>query len=168
MEKNKILTVVLAIAFTTLLVFGLVMAVDAVRGMGRGRTGFLPKGGCMQWAGEKPMNNTSLMGELGLPGNATREQVQEAVWKKRLSELGLTEDNTIRECMEAVKARRQGMQEQRMQEITQKLGLPEDATEEQLREAIKGDTSGRPFMGNGNYTNHWPRMRRMGGCRFGG
>jgi hypothetical protein len=148
LEKNKIFTAGLAIASIALLVFGLVMAVDAVRGIGKRKGAFnVYCKGRMQWTGEKPPNRTTITQELGLSENATREEIGEALWNKRLSELGLTQDSTIGEYREAVKAERQEMREQRIREMREKIGLPENATMDDIWTAFKGDKGKSPCAG---------------------
>jgi len=78
-----------------------------------------------------------MMEELGLPENATREQVDDALWEKRLKDLGLTWDSTIAEYRDAVKARMLERRQEGLKSMREKLGLAEDATEEQVKEALR-------------------------------
>lgn len=130
----------LALGAAALLVFGLVMAVNAVVNATKvmekqGIDGF-HRNGCMQGGFPRHMDNKFLE-ELGLPENASRKQVRDAVWDKQLKELGLTESSTIKEFRQALEARAQAMGEERIQKIKEKLNLPENATQEDIKNAMK-------------------------------
>jgi hypothetical protein len=130
-------TKLLAVGVTALVAFGLLMAVNATEGMEkRGRMGFFKRGFGMGQRGGHG-NKTALLEDLGLPEDATTEQVRDAVWEKQLADLGLTEDSTIGEFREAMEARRQERHEERLDQVREKLGLTEDATEEEIWEAMK-------------------------------
>jgi len=142
MERKSMLVIGLA----ALLVFGLVLAVDAAQGMRQEKKGGFHGGGFMFGLGEKPVNKTAMFNDLGLPENATHEQVMDARWQKRLADLGLTEDSTIKEYREAMKAKMQEKQGQMLEEMKENLGLPADATVEQVREAMKENKPDHPCM----------------------
>ncbi len=113
---------ILVLGFAALLVTGLALA-GGFGGWGIGGAGCADR-----------------MGELGLSENATREEVREAVWQKKLSDLNLTEDSTVGELREAMEARMQQTRErmqERHQEMLGKLGLDEESTPEEVREAMK-------------------------------
>ena len=77
---------------------------------------------------------------LGLPADATREQVREAMWAKKLADLGLTEESTLAEFHAANVARHDERQAEMLEKRTEmlaKLGLTEDALPEDVREAMK-------------------------------
>lgn len=55
--------------------------------------------------GPGPRGNMSAFQDLGLPENATREQISDALWQKQLKDLGLTEDSTLKEYKAALDAK---------------------------------------------------------------
>jgi hypothetical protein len=127
MERKK---TVLAVGFGALLVFSLVAAASATGTFGKkGMRGF--------GAGFAPGDRGEAMAGLGLPEDATHEQVMDAMWQKRLADLGLTERSSVGQYREAVKAGMQERMEQRKTAILDKLGLSEDASEQQIRDAMQ-------------------------------
>jgi hypothetical protein len=54
-------------------------------------------------------NHTAMCQSLGLSENATFEEMREAMFDKRLTDMGLTEDSTIRELKAALKGQMQKM-----------------------------------------------------------
>lgn len=141
----------IGVGLVALLVVALVLAANATEDLKNpGRSFFRMRGFAFGRAHEG-MNKTAFWENLGVPENATREQVEEALWEKQLEDLGLTEDSTVGEYRLAMKARMQARQEQmqaRMQEqrteMLEKLGLGEDATPEEMREARQNYCSENP------------------------
>ena len=128
-------TKVLGAGLAALLVIGLVAtAHSAIQGKGEGL-----KGRGMR----KGFGPLAMAGSLGLPENATRQQIKDAVWDKRLADLGLTRESTIGEYVDAMEA---NMLE-RHNEMLEELGLPEDATPEQVHEAMEERRGQKPFKG---------------------
>lgn len=124
-NKNKALVA----GMTALLVLGFVAAANAVTNeQGKGMRGPGKQGHGMH--GE---DRADIMEELGLTENATPEEIRDAHWQKKLADLGLTEEDSISEFQEAVKAKH----EERHEEMLTKLGLGEDASREDIREAHK-------------------------------
>ncbi|MBD3260076.1 MAG: hypothetical protein GF334_00055 [Candidatus Altiarchaeales archaeon] len=125
-------TKAMGLGLTALLVFGLVLAVNA-------NTEEMMDVGC----GNHPQHGFHMRGgmgrphfkltELGLPEDATHEDVRQALWEKRLSDLGLTEESTVGQYHNALVARNR----ERRNQMLFELGLDEDATDEQMREAHK-------------------------------
>lgn len=164
MDKNKR---ILVVGFAALLVLGgLAMVVNAVvNAMNATDVGTQGMGGCSMRRGfPGHMNERMLLGNLtvlenlGLPENASREQVREALWQKELKDLGLNEDSTLREYRQAIEAKMQAdqakmqaNQEERMQKIKEKLGLLENATQEDVMNAMKQwrEENGRLPLGEG-------------------
>jgi hypothetical protein len=145
MEKKQMIFVV---GIAALLVLGLVMAVNATE---QGKAGFLG-GGCLGGGFGMHMRqgNTTFFGSLGLSENATREEINDAMWAKQLKDFGLTEDSTLGEYRQAVRAKMQANPQERMQKMRESLNLPENATQEdiqnlmkQRREENKGTFQGR-------------------------
>lgn len=159
MNKKKTFCVGLA----ALLVFGLVAAANSAQNREKNwGPGFRGLGmGPMENCGG--MNKTALIEELGLPDNAThqevaqalrlrqysdlglpenatREEIMEALWLKRLSDLNLTGDSTVRDFHNAVKAR---MMERRGQ-LTGGIGLDEDSTPGEVHQAMKENCGENP------------------------
>lgn len=147
----------LVAGLSTLLIFGIIAAVNAVTdGIGEGRGAGFFRGFRMKGLG---MDKSSTIEDLCLPEDATPEEVMEAIWEKRLEELGLTEDSTIKELKEAVKERMQASWEEKLPELKEKLGLPDDATEEDVKEALKEKREGcKEFCHRRGF-----RGRRIGG-----
>jgi hypothetical protein len=123
--KKKILVVGAA----ALMVIGFVVAANAAV---QGGAGAPWKG----W-GRQGMDKANLTASLGLPENATREQIGDAMWEKKIKDLGLTDSSTLAEYRQAVKAQMQSNMEQRKQGILAKLGLPADATKEDIQNAMQ-------------------------------
>jgi hypothetical protein len=120
-SKKKILIVGAA----TLIVVGLVMAGSAADPA----KGFAGKWGMHGGMGKHIFSgNPRAMENLGLPDNATREEVEGAMWAKQLKDLGLTEDSTLREYRQALQSRLQDDRQDMERKIIEKLGLPANAT----------------------------------------
>ncbi len=145
MDKNKkILIVGVAILVVVGLVIAANAAVNATKFMEkRGINGFY-KTGCIQTGIPRHMLKRPLLEGLGLPENASKEQIRDAMWDEELKDLGLTEDSTLREYRQALDAKLKAEQEnksleqeQRAQEIREKVGLPENATQEDIMNAMK-------------------------------
>lgn len=130
MDTKKKLLIVGAAA---LIVVGLVVAANAVE---QG-AGFAGKGWMRGGMGRHGQNMTSVFENLGLPANATMEQVRDAMWEKRIKDLGLTDESTLAEYRQALKAKMQANHEQQMQDVKAKLNLPENATKEDIQAAMK-------------------------------
>ncbi|MFH0863274.1 MAG: hypothetical protein V1875_09655 [Candidatus Altiarchaeota archaeon] len=92
--------------------------------------------------------NLSFLEDMGLPDNATREEVQEALWQRHLKDLGLTEDSTLREYRLAVKAKGQSMQAEQGKQLRTRLGLAVDASDDDVRGAMQN------MRTEGNWTTH--------------
>ena len=86
--------------------------------------------------------------KLGLPSDATEEQIQEAIkeqWEQRKAEynkairekLGLSEDATQEQVIVALKQKRESDKIKRFQQIKTKLGLSDDVSEEEVIEALQ-------------------------------
>lgn len=71
----------------------------------------------------------AMLEDLGLSEDATKEEIMEAMFQKKLEKLGLTEDSTIGELREA-------MQEQKLSMMREKLGLSDDATDQEIKDAL--------------------------------
>lgn len=129
--KNKIL----AAGTAALLILGFAAVVNAVDGEGLGMRGFshAMKRGCPQ----SGVGKATLIEDLGLPEDATREQIMEARWQKKLSDIGLTEESTVGEFHDAMKAQREARFAERLENIKKKLGLPSDATQEDVKAALE-------------------------------
>ena len=114
------------------------------------------------WGRHAPSGNFTGLSSLGLPENATGEQVSDALWEKHLKELGLTDDSTMRQYRQALKAKMQANQEQRLQSLREKLNLPGNATTDDIRGAMRQLRGGRGGLLQGN-------GKRLGcGMREGG
>ncbi|MBU0762568.1 MAG: hypothetical protein KKD39_06040 [Candidatus Altiarchaeota archaeon] len=152
-------TKLLGAGLAALLVIGLVTAANAAsEGIGKCGGGFLPpKQGYGMMHGK---NTGMLLEDLGLPDDATREQVMDALWEKRLVDLGLTGDSTVSELHAAMKAKMQEKKaemEEKRQERLAELGLTEDATPEEVMAAMKakcqenGDDCPHKAFGKGGF-----------------
>jgi len=140
MEKNKLIGVGIA----ALLIVGLAWSINAATqkregcpylGKGKGfgqkggfHAGITKKANLHEYATKEKFKAAGLE-ELGLSEDATKEEVMEAMFQKKLEKLGLTEDSTIRELKDAMK-------EQKLSMMRKKLGLSEDATEEEIKDAL--------------------------------
>lgn len=71
--------------------------------------------------------------ELGLSGDASKDEVMRALRAKRLSDLGLTDDSTIGEFHAAMRQRNMQMRAEKLSD----LGLSDDADFEQVRQAVR-------------------------------
>jgi Spy/CpxP family protein refolding chaperone len=130
-NKKKLLVVGAAV----LMVLGVVIAANAT---GLGKQGFAGKGWMKGGMGRHGQGNmTSFLSNLGLPNNATRQQISDAAWAKELKDLGLTDSSTLAEYRQALKAKMQSNQGQRMQDIGAKLNLPANATKADIQNAMK-------------------------------
>ena len=130
MDAKKKLLIVGAAA---LMVVGLVMAVNVTQQGGKS-----PGIGWMKgWGRHMPPGNQTLLANLGLPENATRQQISDAMWEKQLKDLGLTDDSTLREYRQALEAKRKTANDERMQALKEKLNLPANATQEDIQNATK-------------------------------
>ncbi|MFH1126008.1 MAG: hypothetical protein V1703_02680 [Candidatus Altiarchaeota archaeon] len=156
MENKKKILVVGAVF---LLIFGLIIAVNAVQGIGKEKKGII-KGGCMQWGGQKFANKTIMPDKLGLPENATREQISDAIWEKQLKDVGLTENSTLREYKQTIEAKMKADQQDRSQKIMEKLNLPANATQEDVMNAMKQWHEENKYM---LPKNHPQRIPEFGG-----
>ena len=134
MEKNKLIGVGIA----ALLIIGLAWGINAATQENKGCPFSGKKGGFhagikegMNLPKDATMEKVKAAGleELGLSEDATKEEIMEAMFQKKLEKLGLTEDSTIGELREA-------MQEQRLSMMREKLGLSEDASEEEIKDAL--------------------------------
>lgn len=159
MGKNKLIGVGIA----ALLIVGLALAINAATQgeegypcLGKGK-GFGQKGGFHARIKERlnlPKEATRMgvkaagLEELGLSEDASKEEIMEAMFQKKLEKLDLTEDSTIGELREA-------MQEQKLSMMRKKLGLPEDASEEDIKDAL------------GEKAFNGPRLHRGFGKRMG-
>ena len=124
MERKKLIGVGIA----ALLIVGLVWGIDAATQKGEEGCPFAGKG--FRAKGKLTGEGRAAMFEkLELPEDATREEVHEAMFQKKLDGLGLTEDSSIRELKDA-------MYGHRLSIMREKLGLSEDATEEEIKDAL--------------------------------
>jgi hypothetical protein len=126
----------LGLGLAALLIFGAVLAVNADE-IGE-KAMRLSKS--QRHSGMGAMLSAQNTAELGLPDDATRQEVMEALWQRRLSELGLTGDSTVSQYHELMRERIQESQNQRDDMLREKLGLPGDATEDEIRDAMRQKT----------------------------
>ena len=82
------------------------------------------------------LGNITFLEGLGLPENASGEDIRQAIWEKELKDLGLTEDSTLRQYRQAVEARMQASREERLRNLRERMGLPENATAEDFQNAM--------------------------------
>lgn len=144
----------LAGSAATLLLISLVAGVSAAAGQGNelGPNGFgMKRGG---FHGDR----TASLEELGLEEGATRQEIREAAWQKKLSVLGLTEDSTVGEFHDKMVEFREARHAERLDMMREKLGLGDDATEDEIHEGMKTRREENGGYGKG----------RMGGSRHGG
>jgi hypothetical protein len=153
MEKKKTLMVVGAAA---LMVLGVIVAVSATGGVKQG----FPGKGFMRGGFERQMvlGNLTMLENLGLPANATREQVEDALWEKELKDLGLTDDSTVKEFREALKARNKDIRADWTQKMKD-LGDSGNCTGKWM--------NGRGWRHSGNLTDGL-EGKGSGGCGFRG
>jgi hypothetical protein len=100
--------------------------------------------------GKMREDRQEMLEKIGLDEDATPEEVRDALWDKRLEDLGLTDESTIGELRAAMKERRQAMWKEKLSEMKEKLDLPEEASEEEVKEALKekhGEFQGYRHMG---------------------
>ena len=163
MDTKKKMLIVGAAA---LMVIGLVMAVNVTQ------QGIKPAGGGWMrggWGKHVSTGNQTLMGllgNLGLPENATRQQISDALWEKKLKDLGLTEDSTMREYRQALEAKMQAANDERMQKLKEKLNLPANATREEVQNAMNQWRNDKKELLPGK--GHRLGFGMMGGKGFGG
>jgi len=119
MDNKKLF---IGLAATMLLIGGVFAAGLMDKGMDRG-------GG--------PFGRCNMTAELGLDEDATDEEVSEALFQKRLSELGLTEDDSIKELRAALEIESKEHEKERLVQARKRLGLDPDATEEEVQEALE-------------------------------
>ena len=140
MEKTRKIMVFGALVAFVLLVAGLVMAVNITQ-----KGAYSNGKGCKQggWNKHLPPGNLTLMDNLGLSENASREQVRDALWEKSLKDLGLTEDSTLKEYKQAIDAKMKTLQSERaanmtekLSNIKEKLGLSENSTKDEVTTAM--------------------------------
>jgi hypothetical protein len=129
MDTKKL---VLTIGAAALLVMGVIVVAGSAD---LGAAGFAGKRG-MGFARHGAGNMSSILGELGLPAGATREQIDDARWERQIKDLGLTDASTLGEYRQALKAKMAANAAQRMQGVRTKLGLGANATDEEVRAAM--------------------------------
>jgi len=133
-QKTKILVA----GFVALLVFGMLVAVNAaIGGIGKQERGDFSRHDCMIGINVTSMNKTGLFERLWLPKNVTRDKIQGAFWNKQLEDLGLTENSTLREYRQALEAKMQADREERNQKLMEKLSLSQNATTDEITDAMK-------------------------------
>ncbi len=160
-KTNKIL----AAGITALSILGFAAVVNAVDGEGLGMRGFghaLKRGGNIGG-----LDKTTLLEDLGLPEDATREQIMEARWQKRLTQLGVSEDSTVRDFHAAMKAHQTAQFEEHLAKLKEDLGLPADATQEAVQSALeekRGKGEGKGFgPRRGGHGDIWRGCRLTAG-----
>ncbi len=75
--------------------------------------------------------------ELGLPEDASRQQVRAAVRVRIMGRLKLPEDASRQQIRNAMRQEREIQHKERLKKIRDKLGLPAEATEEEVKEALQ-------------------------------
>jgi Spy/CpxP family protein refolding chaperone len=158
---------VLIVGAAALMVMALVVAASAaVQGVADASGKGWMRGG---WGKHMRQGNQTEWAALGLPENATREQVSDAMWEKQLKDLGLTDSSTLAEYRQALKAKMQSGQEQRMAALKTKLNLPADATKDDVMNAMKQwRADNKELLGGGMGGRGFGRGAGHGSGMFGG
>jgi hypothetical protein len=143
MDAKKKIMIVGAAA---LIVVGLIAAANAA----------VQAGAAAPWKGwgKRGMGLANLTQSLGLPENATRQQIGDAMWEKQITDLGLTDSSTLAEYRAALKAKMQEGQEERMQGVRAKLSLPANATRDDIMDAMKQWRAGNKELLQGAMGGH--------------
>jgi hypothetical protein len=126
MGKTKLFGALLA-AF---LVLGLLTAVSAKEGENTERRSGMHK---MRWQMAPHPGKMGMIEDLGLEDDASREEIMEALWDKKLKDLELTPESKISEFQTVMRQKRQ----ERMAEKLSELGLDSDASPEDIMQAMK-------------------------------